>query len=53
VTIDLSCVCGSNRLAFNHAVSDACAVKCEDCGAVVGSFGEIKRRVTQQIGRAD
>jgi len=54
VTIDLSCArCGSNRIAFNHAVSDACDVTCEDCGSVVGTFGDLKRRVAQQMGCSD
>jgi predicted nucleic acid-binding Zn ribbon protein len=50
VTIDLSCrACGSNRIAFNHAVSDACEVVCEECGARVGNYGELKQAVAEQL----
>ena len=50
MTIDLSCkACGSNRIAFNHAVSDSCDVSCEDCGAMVGTFGELKAMVASQL----
>ena len=52
--IDLSCrACGSNRIAFNHAVSDACNVSCEDCGRVVGTFGDLKQLVAEQMARPD
>ena len=51
--IELSCpTCGSNRIAFNHAVSDACEVACEECGARVGTYGDLKRQVTEQVARA-
>ena len=52
MTIDLSCrVCGSNRIRFNHAVTDACEVTCEDCGGRIGTFGELKQRVAEQLER--
>jgi len=51
MTIDLSCqACGSNRIAFNHSKTDSCPVACEDCGAVVGTFGDLKRLVVRQLG---
>ena len=51
--IDLSCrTCGSNRIAFNQAVSDACEVVCEECGGRVGTYGELKQAVTDQLARA-
>jgi ribosomal protein S27E len=50
--IDLSCpACGSNRIAFNQAVSDACEILCEDCGGRIGTYGELKRSVTEQLAR--
>jgi hypothetical protein len=50
VTIDLSCrTCGSNRIAFNQAASDAFVVLCEDCGGRVGTYGELKRTVAEQL----
>jgi len=50
--IDLSCrVCGSNRIAFNHAVSDACDVACEECGTRMGNYGELKQAVAEQLAR--
>jgi ribosomal protein S27E len=52
VRIDLSCAaCGSNRILFNHAVSDACEVTCAECGGRIGTFGELKQRVTEQLAR--
>lgn len=54
MTIDLSCpACGSNRIAFNQAISDACEVTCEDCGCAVGTFGELKAMVAEQLGHGD
>ena len=48
--LDLSCRrCGSNRIAFNQAVSDACEVLCEDCGGRVGTYGELKQAVADQF----
>ena len=50
MTLVLSCrVCGSNRIGFNDAVSDACEVLCEDCGRLVGTYGELKQAVTEQL----
>ena len=50
--IDLSCPrCGSNRIAFNDAASDAYEVVCENCGARVGTYGELKQAVTDQLAR--
>jgi ribosomal protein S27E len=52
MTIDLSCeACGSNRILFNHAASDADEVTCAACGIRVGTFGELKQRVTDQLAR--
>ena len=52
MTLDLSCrVCGSNRIGFNDAVSDACEVLCEDCGRLVGTYGELKQAVAEQMAR--
>jgi predicted nucleic acid-binding Zn ribbon protein len=52
VILVLSCrACGSNRIAFNQAVSDACEVRCEDCGGRVGTYGELKAAVADQLAR--
>jgi len=52
VILDLSCRrCGSNRIAFNQAVTDACVVVCEDCGGSIGTYGELKRTVVRQLAR--
>ena len=54
VAIDLSCpACGSNRIDFNQAVSDACEVSCEECGRALGTFGELKAMVAAQVGGHD
>jgi hypothetical protein len=52
VRLHLSCrACGSNRIAFNQAVSDSCAVVCEDCGGWFGTYGELKQKVAEQLAR--
>ena len=52
MTIDMSCrACGGNRIAFNEAVSDACEVLCEDCGSRIGTYGELKQAVSDQLSR--
>lgn len=54
MTIELSCPsCGSNRIAFIHAVSDDCAVTCENCAGVVGTYGELKQLVARQLSGGD
>jgi len=50
VTLDLTCpMCGSNRIACNRAVSDACEVTCEECSGRIGTYGELKRVVAEQL----
>ena len=50
--LDLSCrTCGSNRIAFNEAVSDSCEVVCEACGVRVSTYGELKQAVADQLAR--
>jgi len=52
VILDLTCrKCGSNRIAFNQAVSDACEVLCEECGYRVGTYGELQQAVVDQLAR--
>lgn len=48
--IDLSCgECGSNRLDIPAGASDDSPVVCEECGHVLGSLAEVKRRVEQAV----
>ena len=54
MTIALACpACGSNRIAFLHAVSDECAVTCENCGGSVGTYGALKQLVAEQLANGD
>ena len=49
---DLVCAkCGSNRFKFPKSVADA--VKCEDCGAPVGSLGELQDTVANGNGHRE
>lgn len=41
--------CGSDRFAYPFKVTDYSAIKCEDCGATVGTFAELRDQVATQI----
>jgi uncharacterized Zn finger protein len=48
--IDLSCAeCGKNRFSLSEAESDACMIRCEDCGHEVGTLGELKRHFATAV----
>ena len=50
--VDLSCAeCGSNRIDIPASGGDESPVVCEDCGHVLASFGELKKRVEEAVVR--
>jgi predicted nucleic acid-binding Zn ribbon protein len=50
MTPKLNCEsCGSDRFAYPFKVTDDSTIACEDCGATVGTFAELRGRVADQI----
>jgi len=48
--IELNCAeCGENRFALDAAVTDACAVRCFECGHEVGTMGELKNMMALAV----
>lgn len=48
--VQLSCInCGSNDFRLDEARSDDCTVTCGQCGHVVGTLGELKQRVAEEV----
>jgi len=48
--IELNCAeCGSNRFALDEVQSDSTIVRCGDCGHIVGTLGELKERIAQEV----
>jgi predicted nucleic acid-binding Zn ribbon protein len=41
--------CGSNRFAYPFRVTDDSTIECEDCGAIVGTFAELRGQVASQL----
>jgi hypothetical protein len=41
--------CGSDRFAYRFRVTDDSIIHCADCGAIVGTFAELRCRVADQI----
>jgi transcription elongation factor Elf1 len=50
--IDLTCAeCGKNRFSIDDAQDDASVVFCKDCGHIIGTLGELKSRVADEVMR--
>lgn len=48
--IELTCaICGSNHFSLDEAQEDDALVSCEDCGHLVGTLGQLKERVVEQL----
>ena len=48
--IELNCaVCGSNRFTLDHAAADDSHVACDECGHQIGTMGELKKRVADEV----
>jgi hypothetical protein len=40
--------CGSDRFAYPFRITDDSTIQCEGCGAVLGTFAELRRHVASQ-----
>jgi DNA-directed RNA polymerase subunit RPC12/RpoP len=50
--IELNCrECGGNRFTLDQEASDHAHVDCEDCGHHIGTVGELKRLVAEEVMR--
>jgi uncharacterized Zn finger protein len=48
--IELTCAaCGNNHFRLDEAKEDDALISCEDCGHLVGTLGQLKYEVTQQV----
>jgi uncharacterized Zn finger protein len=48
--IELNCAsCGSNNFELGDAQTDDCLVACADCGHVIGTMGQLKERLAEQV----
>ena len=48
--IELNCrECGSNRFRLDRDLDDEAQVDCEDCGHKIGTLGELKRQVAEEV----
>lgn len=48
--IDLACaVCGSNNFELNEADTDDSEVACGECGHAIGTLGELKLRLAEEV----
>lgn len=50
--IELNCAaCGGNNFELGDAQTDACRVACAECGHVIGTMGELKQRMAEEVVR--
>jgi uncharacterized Zn finger protein len=48
--IEINCaVCGSNNFELADAQTDACTVSCADCGHIIGTMGELKAKLAEEV----
>lgn len=48
--IELNCSsCGNNRFSLTNAMTDECQVFCVECGHGIGSLGQLKERMAEEI----
>jgi predicted nucleic acid-binding Zn ribbon protein len=48
--IELKCrECGGNRFNLDQQVDDDAQVQCDDCGHKIGTVGELKRQVADEV----
>lgn len=48
--IELACAaCGQNRFTLDEASTDDCLVTCRDCGHEIGTLGQLKSRVAEEV----
>lgn len=50
--IEISCsACGSNRFSLTEASSDSSVVSCNDCGHEIGTLGDLKQKIADEVMR--
>lgn len=50
--IEINCAsCGSNNFQLNEAQTDKCIVSCADCGHVLGTMGDLKEKLAEEVSR--
>ena len=50
--IEINCAsCGSNDFQLHEAQTDDCLVSCADCGHVLGTMGELKEKLAEEVTR--
>jgi len=48
--IEINCaVCGSNNFKLAHVQTDDCTVSCADCGHIIGTMGELKAQLAEEV----
>jgi uncharacterized Zn finger protein len=48
--IEINCaVCGSNNFELADAHTDDCTVSCADCGHILGTMGELKAQLAEEV----
>lgn len=48
--IEIDCAaCGSNNFQLNEVQTDDCVVSCADCGHVLGTMGELKEKLAEEV----
>jgi Zn ribbon nucleic-acid-binding protein len=48
--IELKCrVCGGNRFTIDSHADDATHVECGECGHKIGTMGDLKRQVADEV----
>lgn len=48
--IELKCAaCTGNNFEFGGAQTDDCLIACADCGHVIGTMGELKERLAEEV----
>jgi DNA-directed RNA polymerase subunit RPC12/RpoP len=50
MTPELNCIdCGGNRFRYPQSIHDETPIVCEECGHVVGTFAELKEKMTAAV----
>jgi uncharacterized Zn finger protein len=48
--IELNCAeCASNNFELGDAQTDDCLVACAECGHVIGTMGQLKERLADEV----
>jgi uncharacterized Zn finger protein len=48
--IELACAaCGGNHFDLSDANTDDAVIACGDCGHVIGTFGDLKLRLAEEV----